>query len=110
MRSARCVRSWPRRKRRRKARTRAGSHSVAAAPVQRREPGADPVRPHILCGEVELDAGLEDQALGQDEAFAEALARGFASFVAFLGASTMDATAIGEPLLRGRVDAAIVGE
>ncbi len=48
---------------------------------------------------------LEDQALGQDEAFAEALARGFASFVTFLGASKLDATAIGEPLLRGRVGA-----
>jgi hypothetical protein len=45
---------------------------------------------------------LEDQALGKDEAFAEALARGFARFVSFLGASQLDATAIGEPLLRRR--------
>ncbi len=46
---------------------------------------------------------LEDQALGADEAFAEALARGFARFVAFLGASKLDATAVGEPLLRRRL-------
>ena len=46
---------------------------------------------------------LEDEALGTDEAFAEALARGFARFVAFLGADKMDATAINEPLLRGHV-------
>lgn len=46
---------------------------------------------------------LEDQALGKDEAFAEALARGFARFVTFLGASKLDAKAIGEPLLRRRV-------
>jgi uncharacterized protein YcaQ len=43
---------------------------------------------------------LEDENLGKDEAFAEALARGFARFVAFLGASKLDATAIREPLLR----------
>ncbi len=48
---------------------------------------------------------LEDKALGADEQFAEALARGFARFVAFLGASKLDATAIGEPLLRQRVSA-----
>jgi uncharacterized protein YcaQ len=48
---------------------------------------------------------LEDQALGKDEAFAEALARGFARFVVFLGAHTLDATAIREPLLRQRVNA-----
>jgi uncharacterized protein len=46
---------------------------------------------------------LEDKALGKDEAFAEALARGFARFVTFLGASKMDAKAILEPLLRKRV-------
>lgn len=50
-----------------------------------------------------LGLWLEDQALGADEAFAEALARGFARFVAFLGASKLDATAIGEPLLRRRL-------
>ncbi len=47
-----------------------------------------------------LGLWLEDEALGQDEAFAEALARGFARFVAFLGAGTLDAQAIQEPLLR----------
>jgi uncharacterized protein YcaQ len=45
---------------------------------------------------------LEDEALGQDEAFAEALARGFARFVTFLGASKLDAMGISEPLLRQR--------
>lgn len=48
---------------------------------------------------------LEDQALGKDEAFAEALARGFARFVTFLGASKLDAKAIKAPLLRRRVRA-----
>jgi uncharacterized protein YcaQ len=42
---------------------------------------------------------LEDQALGTDEMFAEALARGFARFVTFLGARRLDATAMREPLL-----------
>jgi hypothetical protein len=46
---------------------------------------------------------LEDQGLGEDEAFAEALACGFARFVAFLDAGKLDAGAISEPLLRGRV-------
>ena len=50
-----------------------------------------------------LGLWLEDQTLGQDEAFAEALARGFARFVTFLRASTLDAQAIREPLLRRRV-------
>lgn len=48
---------------------------------------------------------LEDEALGKDEAFAEALARGFARFVTFLGATKLDAQAIHEPLLRLRVSA-----
>ncbi|GAB4210604.1 MAG: winged helix-turn-helix domain-containing protein [Roseiflexaceae bacterium] len=43
---------------------------------------------------------LEDQALGDNEAFAEALGRGFRRFVTFLGAGSCDATAIREPLLR----------
>jgi uncharacterized protein len=47
---------------------------------------------------------LEDEALGQDEDFAEALARGFARFVTFLGAGKLDAEAIGESLLRRRID------
>ncbi len=50
-----------------------------------------------------LGLWLEDAALGNDPAFAEALARGFARFVTFLGAGTLDATAIREPLLRQRI-------
>ncbi len=52
-----------------------------------------------------LGLWLENKALGKDEAFAEALARGFARFVTFLGASQLDAKAIREPLLRRRVSA-----
>lgn len=52
-----------------------------------------------------LGLWLEDAALGQDEAFAEALANGFARFVTFLGASALDASTIQEPLLRQRVTA-----
>lgn len=51
---------------------------------------------------------LEDEALGQDETFAEALAGGFRRFVTFLGAGKLDAGAIGEPLLRRRVGASDV--
>ena len=50
---------------------------------------------------------LEDKVLGKDEVFAEALARGFAWFVTFLGASKMDAKAIREPLLRRRASSLI---
>jgi uncharacterized protein len=46
---------------------------------------------------------LEDPTLAGDGAFAEALARGFARFVTFLGAEALDAAAIREPLLRQRV-------
>ena len=53
-----------------------------------------------------LGLWLEDEALGKDEAFAEALARGFARFATFLGASKLDATAISESLLRRRIAAA----
>ena len=49
-----------------------------------------------------LGLWLEDEVLGHDEVFAEALAGGFARFVTFLGASKLDATAIREPLLRNR--------
>jgi len=49
-----------------------------------------------------LGLWLEDKRLGKDEAFAEALARGFARLVTFLGASKMNAKAIREPLLRRR--------
>ena len=54
-----------------------------------------------------LSLWLEDDALGDDGAFAEALACGFARFVAFLGASKLDATAIGQPLLRERAHASM---
>jgi hypothetical protein len=49
-----------------------------------------------------LGLWLEDKALGKEEAFAEALARGLARFVVFLGASKLEAKAIREPLLRRR--------
>jgi uncharacterized protein len=49
-----------------------------------------------------LGLWLEDEALGRDEAFAEALACGFKRFVTFLGASELDVQAINEPLLRKR--------
>lgn len=52
-----------------------------------------------------LGLWLEDETLGKDEAFAEALAQGFARFLTFLGAGKLDATAIREPLLRQRVSA-----
>lgn len=54
-----------------------------------------------------LGLWLEDDALGQDEIFAEALARGFARFVAFLGAGKLDARAIREQLLRRYVSSSI---
>ena len=50
-----------------------------------------------------LGLWLEEKDLGKDEAFAEALARGFTRFITFLGASKMDPRAIREPLLRGRI-------
>jgi uncharacterized protein YcaQ len=50
-----------------------------------------------------LGLWLDDQDLAQNDAFAGALARGFARFVTFLGASQLDAKAIQEPLLRGRI-------
>jgi len=52
-----------------------------------------------------LGLWLEDKALGKDEAFAEALAGGFARFVTFLGANKVNVRAIREPLLRRRVGA-----
>lgn len=48
-----------------------------------------------------LGLWLEHPALGDDEAFAQAFARGLARFVTFLGAGALDVTAIQEPLLRG---------
>ena len=55
-----------------------------------------------------LGLWLENKILGKDEAFAEALARGFARFVTFLGASQLDAKAIREPLLRRRASSFIL--
>jgi uncharacterized protein YcaQ len=52
-----------------------------------------------------LGLWLEDKALGKDDAFAEALAHGFARFATFLGASKLHAKAIHEPLLRRRASA-----
>jgi uncharacterized protein YcaQ len=49
-----------------------------------------------------LGLWLEDETLGTDEAFAEALACGLARFVTFLGARQLDAQNIREPLLRLR--------
>ena len=43
---------------------------------------------------------LEDETLANNEAFAEALQRGFGRFVTFLGADRLDASAIEEPMLR----------
>ncbi|HEX8032523.1 MAG TPA: crosslink repair DNA glycosylase YcaQ family protein [Ktedonobacterales bacterium] len=54
-----------------------------------------------------LGLWLEDEALGTDEAFAEALACGFARFVTFLGASALDVQAIREPLLRRRAESSM---
>lgn len=54
-----------------------------------------------------LGLWLEDEALGQNNAFAEALARGFARFVTFLGADRLDAGSIREPRLRDRVGAGV---
>ena len=53
---------------------------------------------------VVLGLWLEDKALGKDEVFAEALARGFARFIAFLGANRMDVKKIKQPLLRQSAD------
>jgi uncharacterized protein YcaQ len=50
-----------------------------------------------------LSQWLENDILGKDEAFAEALVRGFARFKIFLGASRLDGEAISEPLLRKRL-------
>ena len=58
---------------------------------------------HEVGNEVGHEVGRDpaaDGALGRDEAFAAALARGMGRFVAFLGAAKLDVTAIGEPLLR----------
>ena len=46
---------------------------------------------------------LEDPALARDEAFGDALARGMASFVRFLGAKRLDVTAVPQPRIRKRL-------
>jgi uncharacterized protein len=46
---------------------------------------------------------LEDRALARDEAFGEALERGMARFVRFLGAERVDATAVSPAALRRRL-------
>lgn len=53
-----------------------------------------------------LGLWLEHPALGDDEAFAQAFARGLARFVIFLGADAVDVTAVREPLLRGYASSA----
>lgn len=50
-----------------------------------------------------LGLWLDDAALGKDEAFAEALARGFQRFLKFLGADRLDANAVRETSLRKRL-------
>lgn len=50
-----------------------------------------------------LGLWLEDMQLGKDKMFAEALAHGFARFMVFLGAKSLEANAIQEPLLLQRV-------
>ncbi|MCB9461505.1 MAG: YcaQ family DNA glycosylase [Anaerolineaceae bacterium] len=50
-----------------------------------------------------LGLWLENDALGQDEKFASALAHGFARFAKFLGASSLDASTINEPKLQKAV-------
>ena len=54
-----------------------------------------------------LGLWLEDEHLGQNKAFAEALARGFARFVGFLGADKLDATAVAKPLLQKAINARV---
>jgi hypothetical protein len=51
-----------------------------------------------------LGLWLENNLLAKDEAFAEALALGFARFVRFLGAGRLQAKAIRAPLLRRRIE------
>lgn len=56
---------------------------------------------------VVLGLWLENKVLGKNEAFAEALALGFARFVTFLGATKLDAKAVTEPFLRKRLSSYI---
>jgi uncharacterized protein YcaQ len=52
---------------------------------------------------------LEDEALGRDAAFADAIERGMRRFLAFLGAERIDAAAIALPRLRRALTAAANG-
>ncbi len=52
---------------------------------------------------VMLGLWLEDKALGKDEAFAHALAKGMARFQHFLGANAIDVKAVNPPALRKRL-------
>lgn len=52
-----------------------------------------------------LGLWLEDEALGKDEAFAKALARGFKRFLTFLGAVELETAKVREPLLSRRLAA-----
>ncbi len=54
-----------------------------------------------------LGLWLEEKALGKDAGFAEALRRGLARFVTFLGARELNAKAIREPLLRRGINSII---
>ncbi len=54
-----------------------------------------------------LGLWLEECSLGEDEAFAEALACGFRRFLLFVGASSLDAGAVCEPLLRQKIVSAV---
>jgi uncharacterized protein YcaQ len=65
-----------------------------------------PAQLMLESGEAEADRFLMKRiSAGKDETFAEALAGGFARFVAFLGASKLDGKAIRQPLLRRRAGA-----
>ncbi len=50
-----------------------------------------------------LGLWLEDERLAANDAFVEALGRGFARFVRFLGADRLDAQAVSQPLMRQRL-------
>jgi uncharacterized protein YcaQ len=52
---------------------------------------------------------LEDPALARDGAFGEALGRGMTRFTDLLGATSLDATAVGQPALRRRLAASCRG-
>lgn len=54
-----------------------------------------------------LGLWLEDKALAKNEAFAEALAGGFARFVTFLGANKLETKAVREPLLRRHISSKV---